>query len=253
VLPRLYEGDHAFILQNHDRRVIFMIPYGEVHTLVGTTDIPQEKFSPEPAEDEIQYLCAAINRYLRKPVSPADVVWKYAGVRPLYDDGAADASSVTRDYTLRVDDEAGRAPVLSVFGGKITTYRRLAEQALEKLAPYFPGMKGAWTDTTPLPGSDFGGRARVEHRDEFFRKFSARNPESTLRAIFRRHGTLAHEVAGEGDLGEDYGAGLTEREVDWFVQQEWARSAEDVLWRRTKAGLLMSEAQRARVAAKLGR
>jgi glycerol-3-phosphate dehydrogenase len=253
VLPKLYAGDHAFILQNHDRRVIFMIPYGDVHTLVGTTDVVQEEMSSSPGEDEVQYLCTAVNRYLAKPVAPADVVWKYAGVRPLYDDGAADASSVTRDYTLRVDDEAGAAPVLSVFGGKITTYRRLAEQAMEKLAPYFPAMKGAWTDSTPLPGSDFGGRARVEHRDEFFRKFSARNPESTLRAIFRRHGTLSHEVAGEGDLGEDYGAGLTEREVAWFVEREWARSAEDVLWRRTKAGLLMSEAQRARVAARLGR
>jgi glycerol-3-phosphate dehydrogenase len=253
VLPKLYDGDHAFILQNHDRRVVFMIPYGDLHTLVGTTDVPQERFSPEPSEDETQYLCAAVNRYLAKPVSPRDVVWKYAGVRPLYDDGAADASSVTRDYTLRVDDEAGSAPVLSVFGGKITTYRRLAEQAMDRLAPYFPRMKRAWTDATPLPGSDFGGRARVEWRDEFFGKFSGKAPESTLRALFRRHGTLAHDVAGEGDLGEDYGAGLTEREVDWFVAQEWARAAEDVLWRRTKAGLLMSEAQRARVAARLGR
>ena len=253
VLPKLYQGDHAFILQNHDRRVIFMIPYGDLHTLVGTTDVSQESvFSPTPTEEEIQYLCNSINRYLAKPARPEDVVWRYAGVRPLYDDGAADASAVTRDYTLRVDDDAGAAPVLSVFGGKITTYRRLAEQAMDRLAPYFPGIKGPWTGGTPLPGSDFGGKERVEVRDAFFARFP-KVPEATRRAIFRRHGTLAHEVAGDGELGEDYGAGLTAREVRWFTEREWARSAEDVLWRRTKAGLLMSEAQRARVATVLGK
>ena len=254
VLPRLYQGDHAFILQNHDGRVIFMIPYGDLHTLVGTTDVSQQEISsPKATSDEVLYLCSAISRYLAKPAHPEDVVWQYSGVRPLYDDGSADPSAVTRDYTLRVDDDNGAAPVLSVFGGKITTYRRLAEQAMDKLAPYFPGMRGAWTDGTPLPGSDFGGRTRVECRDEFFMKFSKKIPEPTLRAIFRRHGTLSHEVAGDGELGEDFGVGLTEREVRWFTEREWATSAEDVLWRRTKAGLLMSEAQRARVAAALGK
>jgi len=252
VLPKLYQGDHAFILQNHDRRVVFMIPYGDLHTLVGTTDVSQKEISsPRPNEDEIHYLCEAVSRYLAKPVRMAQVVWRYAGVRPLYDDGSADPSAVTRDYTLRVDDNNGAAPVLSVFGGKITTYRRLAEQAMEKLAPYFPGMKGAWTARPALPGSDFGASARVEARDAFFARFP-KIPEATKRAIFRRHGTLAHEVAGDGELGEDYGAGLTVREVRWFTEREWAQSAEDVLWRRTKAGLLMSEAQRARVAEALG-
>ena len=253
VLPKLYQGDHAFILQNHDRRVIFMIPYGDIHTLVGTTDIPQEKpFPTEISIEEIQYLCEAVSRYLAKPVAPKDVVWKYAGVRPLYDDGSPDASSVTRDYTLRVDDDAGAAPVLSVFGGKITTYRRLAEQAMERLAPYFPGMRGAWTAGVPLAGSEFGGRTRLQARDEYFARYP-KIPEPVKRAIFRRHGALSHELTGDGELGEDYGAGLTEREAKWFVEREWARSAEDVLWRRTKAGLLMSEAQRARVAQALGR
>jgi glycerol-3-phosphate dehydrogenase len=180
------------------------------------------------------------------------VIWKYAGVRPLYDDGTADPSAVTRDYTLRVDDEQGHAPVLSVFGGKITTYRRLAEQALDKLARYFPGLKPAWTSRVALSGSDFGGVARVEARDAFF----ASHPhiaESTLRGIFRRHGTHAQAVVGDGALGEDYGAGLSEREVRYFVEHEWARSAEDVLWRRSKAGLLMTPEQRERVAQVLGR
>ena len=249
VLPKLYEGEHAFILQNEDRRVIFMIPYGDLHTLVGTTDIPVagEYTHPVASAEEVEYMCRAVNRYLARPARPADVVWKYSGVRPLYDDGTADPSAVTRDYTLRVDDKAGAAPVLSVFGGKITIYRRLAEQAMDQLAPYFPGLKPAWTDGAPLSGSDFGGATRVEARDAFF----ASHPhiaESTLRGIFRRHGTHAQAVVGDGDLGEDFGAGLTEREVRYFVAQEWAQSAEDVLWRRSKAGLQMSKAQQERVA-----
>ncbi|HUN67380.1 MAG TPA: glycerol-3-phosphate dehydrogenase [Burkholderiales bacterium] len=254
VLPRLYEGEHAFILQNDDRRVIFMIPYGDLHTLVGTTDIPVagEFTHPEASAEEVDYMCRAVNRYLARPARPEDVVWKYAGVRPLYDDGTADPSAVTRDYTLRVDDEAGAAPVLSVFGGKITIYRRLAEQAMDRLAPYFPGLKPAWTSGSPLSGSDFGGVARVEARDAFFSRHR-RIPESTLRGIFRRHGTHADEVVGEGDLGEDYGAGLTEREVRYFVDQEWAQTADDVLWRRTKAALLLNRAQQERVAEALGR
>jgi glycerol-3-phosphate dehydrogenase len=249
VLPKLYEGEHAFILQNDDRRVIFMIPYGDLHTLVGTTDIPveDEDRPPEASAEEIAYLCRAVNRYLARPVRPEDVVWSYAGVRPLYDDGKADPSAVTRDYTLRVDDEAGSAPVLSVFGGKITTYRRLAEHAMEKLAAYFPGLKPAWTHRAPLSGSDFGGVPRVEARDAFFQSHPGL-PESLLRPIFRRHGTHAQSVVGDGDLGEHYGGGLTERELRYFVEHEWARTAEDVLWRRSKAGLLMTPAQRERVA-----
>jgi glycerol-3-phosphate dehydrogenase len=254
VLPRLYDGEHAFILQNDDRRVVFMIPYGDLHTLVGTTDIPAAGAyaHPEASVEEVEYMCRAVNRYLARPARPQDVVWKYSGVRPLYDDGTSDPSAVTRDYTLRVDDEAGQAPVLSVFGGKITTYRRLAEHAMEKLAPYFAGLKPAWTHRTPLAGSDFGGVPRVEARDAFFGGHP-RIPEATLRPIFRRHGAHAQAVIGDGDLGEDFGAGLTEREVRYFIEHEWAQTAEDVLWRRTKAGLLMNPAQRERVAAVIGR
>jgi glycerol-3-phosphate dehydrogenase len=254
VLPKLYEGEHAFMLQNDDRRVVFMIPYGDLHTLVGTTDVAvqDENAAPEASAEEVAYLCRAVNRYLARPARPEEVVWKYAGVRPLYDDGTADPSAVTRDYTLRLDDEAGGAPVLSVFGGKITTYRMLADHALAKLAPYFPGMKPAWTHLSPLSGSDFGGASRIEARDAFFASH-AHIPESTLRPIFRRHGTQAQAVVGDGDLGEDYGAGLTERELRYFVEHEWAQSAEDVLWRRTKAGLLMTAAQRQRVAQVLGK
>ena len=157
---------------------------------------------------------------------------------------------MTRDYTLRVDDEAGAAPALSVFGGKITTYRRLAEHALEKLVPYFPMMKRAWTESAPFPGSEFADR------DTAFGSLSARFPGlpgEVLRGVFRRHGALAPEVLGDGRLGEDYGAGLTEREVQYFVEREWATSAEDVLWRRSKAGLHMSDAQRRRLLEVMGR
>ena len=253
VVPRLYDGDHAFILQNDDRRVVFMIPYGDDHTLVGTTDVPQEDVgSAQATFSEVDYLCRAVNRYLAKPVQPGAAVWRFAGVRPLYDDGTSDPSAVTRDYTLRVDDDAGAAPVLSVFGGKITTYRRLAETVVARLAPYFPDLRPSWTESAPLLGSDFGTQSRVAARDAFFGRYP-HLPTPTLRAIFRRHGTQADKVLAGGKLGEDYGAGLSEREVQYFVDREWAHSAEDVLWRRTKCGLLMSEAQRERVRAVLGR
>jgi glycerol-3-phosphate dehydrogenase len=250
VLPKLYQGEHAFILQNDDRRVIFMIPFEHEFTLVGTTDVPVEQASAsEPSDAEVAYLCAAVGRYLERPVQAVDVRWRYAGVRPLYDDGTANPSAVTRDYTLRLDDAQGAAPVLSVFGGKITTYRRLAEQALHKLVPYFPGMKPDWTAMTPLPGSDFASRA--DARMALLERYRAL-PERVVRGVFRRHGTEAAVVLGDGRLGEDYGAGLTEREVAYLIEHEWARSAEDVLWRRTKCGLRMTEAQRRRVAQVLG-
>jgi glycerol-3-phosphate dehydrogenase len=204
----------------------------------------------DASDAEVQYLCRAVGRYLARPPSPGDVLWRYAGVRPLYDDGSEDPSAITRDYTLRVDDEQGAAPVLSVFGGKITTYRKLAEHALEKLAPYFPSMKTAWTAKAPLPGSDFTDREAA--KQEFFRRYPQVAP-NILQGVFRRHGALGGEVLGDGRVGEYYGAGLTERELGYLMNKEWARSAEDVLWRRTKCGLRMTEAQRKRVAQVIGR
>lgn len=257
VLPRLYRGEHAFILQNADRRVVFMIPYEEGFTLVGTTDMP---YDGDPAQAsasgaEVEYLCAAINRYLARPASPGQVVWSYAGVRPLYDDGRAELSAVTRDYVLRLDDAAGSAPVLSVYGGKLTTFRRLAERAMAKLGAYFPGMKGAWTAGATLPGSDFGGVGREQFRAAFAARYRAL-PGAVVKGIFRRHGALGAEVLGDArhaaDLGEDFGAGLCEREVRYLVKHEWAASAEDVLWRRTKCGLHLDARARARVAEFIG-
>jgi glycerol-3-phosphate dehydrogenase len=252
VVPRRYEGEHAFLLQNDDRRIVFMIPFEERFTLIGTTDVPLQG-DPEAVratDAEVEYLCRAVSRYLARRVQPSEVLWRFAGVRPLYDDGSGDPSAITRDYTLRVDDAEGGAPVLSVFGGKITTYRRLAEHALDKLARYFPEARGHWTERTPLPGSDL--RTREDARREIFSQYRSL-PVPVVEAVFKRHGSLAAEVLGDGITGEHYGAGLTERELRYFIAREWATSADDVLWRRSKAGLHLDAGQRARVAEVIGR
>ncbi len=243
VVPRLYPGEHAFILQNDDRRVVFMIPYQGSYTLVGTTDIPVSAAAeiPQASVEEIEYLCRAVNRYLQQPVVPQDVLWSYAGVRPLYDDGSANPSAVTRDYTLRLDDDAGSAPVLSVFGGKITTYRKLAEHVLEKLAPWFPDMKSAWTDTSPLPGGEPATETELSAAWQTL-------PPAVIDAIVNRHGSrISHvllNVKSAADLGTDFGGNLYAREIDYMIEHEWAQTGDDVLYRRSKAGLHMTASQR---------
>ena len=248
VVPRAYAGEHAFILQNDDRRVVFMIPYEARYTLIGTTDVA---FDGDPARpgasaEEIGYLCCAVNRYLARPLAPADVVWSYAGIRPLYDDGSADPSAVTRDYTLRLDADQGAAPVLSVFGGKITTYRKLAEHALDQLAPWFPHGKAAWTANASLPGGELDGS--LEAYCARLAAEYATLPASLLPALARRHGSLARRVLQgvrtESDLGTHFGADLYAREVDYMLKHEWAVSGEDILYRRTKAGLHLAPKQR---------
>ncbi|HEX7328894.1 MAG TPA: glycerol-3-phosphate dehydrogenase [Casimicrobiaceae bacterium] len=256
VVPRVHEADHAYILQNADRRIVFVIPYQDRYSLIGTTDIPVD--SPTtPAIDaaETDYLLAIANAYLVRPLAASDIVWTYSGVRPLYDDGASDPSSVTRDYVLKTETVGAGAPLLSIYGGKITTYRRLAEAALAELARFLPGMGPAWTSGPALPGGDLPQRDRAAWLAELCRRYPALDP-GLLRGIARRHGTRATAVLGDAkaaaDLGEDFGAGLTEREVAWLVAEEWAHDADDVLWRRTKCGLPMTAAQRERVAARLG-
>ena len=255
VIPRIHEERHAFILQNPDRRVIFMIPYERQFTLVGTTDVPvtRDDYRARISRQEIDYLCEAASRYAEKPITPGMVVWSYSGVRPLYDDGTENPSAVTRDYHLLLDTgaEPDGAPVLSVFGGKITTYRRLAEQVMEKLSGRFPG-KPAWTHAEPLPGGNLDGRTFRGLLLDYRRRFP-RLPKVWLTRVLRRHGVLAEEIIGnareERGLGRNFGGGLYECELEYLVTNEWVREAEDALWRRTKCGLHMSTAEKMQVRA----
>jgi glycerol-3-phosphate dehydrogenase len=253
VVPRLYEGDHAFILQNSDQRIVFIIPYERSFSVIGTTDIPaREGEKPVCTQEEIDYLCGIASHYMVKPVRPSDVVWTYSGVRPLFDDGDDDPSAVTRDYHLEVDGAVGTAPLLSVFGGKITTYRRLAEHALRDLAPHYPHMGVEWTATRAVADGELADAPTFE---EAFDTFVASActvkpglPKELVRVLARRHGVgiddLLTGVQTVADLGQHFGGYLYEVEVRHLVRDEWAVDAEDVLWRRTKEGLHMTQAER---------
>ena len=257
VVPRLYDGPQAYILQNADRRIMFAIPYEERFTLIGTTDIP---FEDDPQQvrissDETEYLCAGISHYFKRQVTPDDVVWSYAGVRPLFDDAAADASAVTRDYVLDVDTGGDGAPLLSIFGGKITTSRRLAEHALEKLRPFLPNPGRPWTDRSSLPGGDLGEGGF----DGFLARLRQARPflgDALSYRLARNYGSCSDRILGDArsrdELGRDFGGGLTAREVDYLVEVEWARTPDDVLWRRSRLGLHVPDATRERLADYMG-
>jgi len=253
VVPRLFDHDKAYFLQGSDGRIVFAIPYEGDFTLIGTTDAdhddPDTAVRCSPAERD--YLCAFASRYLRRPVTPADVVHSYAGVRPLYDDGASSATAATRDYVLHLDTSAG-APALHVFGGKITTYRRLAQAALGRIGTVLPVAGGDWTAGAALPGGDFpldGVRALVS---DLRARHPFLTPARALRLV-RAYGTDTREILGTArraeDLGRDFGAGLSEAELAWMMRREWAETAEDALWRRSKLGLHLDAAAQAEVAA----
>ncbi len=250
VVPRLYAGNHAYILQNPDRRVVFLLPYEEEYTAIGTTEVPMKDPDRVPtcAQAEIAYLCDAASRYTATPVTREQVVWAWSGVRPLFDDGHGNASSVSRDYVLHLD--ANGPPLVSVFGGKITTYRALAEAVLQKLERWL-GRRRAWTASEPLAGGDFGGSGFAKLVEVYQSRYPAL-PAQWLTRLLRRHGTCAAEILGdaasEADLGRNFGGGLYEREIRYLVEREWAMEAEDILWRRTKCGLGMSAAQRGALA-----
>ncbi|AXA27550.1 glycerol-3-phosphate dehydrogenase [Pseudomonas putida] len=247
IVPRLYEGEHAYILQNEDQRIVFCIPYLDRFTLIGTTD---REYSGDPAkvaitDAETDYLLKVVNEHFNHQLSRADIQHTYSGVRPLCNDESDNPSAVTRDYTLALSASEGQAPLLSVFGGKLTTYRKLAESAMTELKPFFPQMRGSWTASAPLPGGE--GMTSVQ---------------ALVDAVLARHGWLPVDIAkrwvltygsrvwrllegvqGPDDLGQSIGGGLFSREVDYLCAAEWAVSVDDILWRRTKLGLFTNAAE----------
>ena len=247
VVDKLYDHDRCYIFQNTDGRICFAIPYEGNFTLIGTTDEDHkgDPGNPQISTSERDYLLASVSEYFKRPVTAEMVRWSYAGIRPLYDDGASKAQEATREYVLKLDAPQGEPPLLSVFGGKITTFRKLAEAVMEKIGPFFADLKPAWTAPVALPGGDFPF-AEVESRiSDFQRRYSFLTPRNARR-IFRAYGTRAERLF-EGarfaaDLGESFGM-LSAREVDYLVQEEWARTPEDILWRRSKLGLHLSPAE----------
>jgi glycerol-3-phosphate dehydrogenase len=252
IVRRLYDGAQAYTLQNADGRVVFAIPYEDDFTLVGTTDVP---FEGDPAEvhadvNEVAYLCGLVSGYLKAPVTPRDVVWTYSGVRPLYDDGEVSASTVTRDYVFDMDTPQGEAPLLSVFGGKLTTYRKLAEHALSKLLPVMQITKAPWTKTATLPGGDIPRGDLAAFVSEQLRRHPYA-PQALIRRLCRSYGTRIERILGSarelGDLGAEVAPSVYEAELSLMRDEEWARTGDDALWRRSKLGLHLDPEARARV------
>jgi glycerol-3-phosphate dehydrogenase len=258
IVPRLYDHPCPYILQHTDRRIVFVIPYERTFSLIGTTDVDYqgEPSQVDIGDDEIDYLCHVVSRYFREPLRPDQVEWTYAGVRPLYDDANRDVSAITRDYVFDLDEPEDDAPLLSVFGGKITTSRKLAEHALDQLRPAMRFEGGAWTAGAPLPGGDLPDADFAA----FLRALQTERPwlpadlaRRYARAYGTRVGAVLDGARGLDDLGEPLGDGLYEAEVDYLVREEWAQTVEDILFRRSKLGLHVSDATAARLRAWLGR
>uniref|UniRef100_A0A914XU36 Glycerol-3-phosphate dehydrogenase n=1 Tax=Panagrolaimus superbus TaxID=310955 RepID=A0A914XU36_9BILA len=251
VVPRVHTQKQAYILQNEDKRIVFVIPWMDEFSIIGTTDV-EYKGDPKAVkieESEINYLLNVYNTHFKKQLSRDDIVWTYSGVRPLCDDESDSPQAITRDYTLDIHDENGKAPLLSVFGGKLTTYRKLAEHALEKLTPYYQGIGPAWTKESVLPGGAIEG-----DRDDYAARLRRRYPfltESLARHYARTYGSNSELLLGNAgtvsDLGEDFGHEFYEAELKYLVDHEWVRRADDALWRRTKQGMWLNADQQSRV------
>jgi len=250
VVPAIFDHGRAYIFQNADNRIIFAIPYERDFTLIGTTDVD---FDGSPDEvnasaEEVAYLCSAASEYFREPITADDVVWSYSGVRPLFDDGSGTAQEATRDYVLDLQIKEGEPPVLNIFGGKITTYRRLAEEVLEKLKPYCGVFTRKWTAQSSLPGGDFAVDGLPALTIDLQNTYPSVD-ERVIQRYARSYGTRARDilggVTGEDDLGRHFGGGLYQREVEYLIDKEWAISAEDILWRRTKLGLRLNKKETA--------
>ena len=250
VVRKKFDDPRAYFFQNPDNRIIFAIPYQNDFTLIGTTD---QDYKGDPkdvkiTQTEIDYLCNAASEYFVEPVRPDDIVWTYSGVRPLFDDGATKAQEATRDYVLKVEQGAGEAPILNVFGGKLTTYRRLAESALEKIAEAIGAKGEKWTARSSLPGGDFavtGYQAEVEKVKIKYRFLKPSHAARLVRLYGTKVDVLLQKVNDEAGLGRHFGADLYEAEVRYLMAHEWAMNAEDILWRRTKLGLSLSEQEKA--------
>ena len=248
VVARKFDDPRAFFFQNKDERIIFAIPYEEGFTLIGTTDhdYQGDPGVSEITEGEIEYLCEMASEYFSDAVEPKDVVWTYSGVRPLYDDGASAAQEATRDYVLVTEGEEGEAPLVNVFGGKITTYRRLAEAVMEKIERRLGKKGGSWTRGAPLPGGGFSATGFDDLLAELQQRYTFLTPEHARR-LLRLYGTDALDILGDAtslaDLGQHFGADLYAAEVDHLVQREWARTTDDILWRRTKRGLVLTDSE----------
>lgn len=248
VFKRLYPGNHAYLLQHPDKRIIFVIPYQNDFTLIGTTDVPYQGNPANPTMDkaEKQYLCDIVNQYFKTSINAQDAVWEYSGVRPLVSQSKNNASEVTRGYRLELHDQPNQAPLLSVFGGKLTTHRHLAEDAMAQVKKVFPHLGPSWTATTPLPGGDLptdsftGFLQRMQHDYPWL-------PKQMVIRISSAYGTRCHQWLKDcqslTDLGQHFGGTLYEKEVQFLINTEWAQTVEDVLWRRTKQGLYFSAAE----------
>ncbi len=249
VVPKLYDGEHAYILQNNDQRIVFVIPYQLKFSLIGTTDI---LFSGDPNQvsistDEINYLCEVVNNYFSKTISANDIVWSYAGVRPLFSTREQQPAKISREYYLELNENNNQAPILNVFGGKLTTFRKLAEDALAKLKPYFPQMGKPWTEFEPLPGGDLQGRSFAQFLTAMQQQYSWL-PEEIVQRYVESYGSninhLLADITCMEDLGEHFGAGLYEKEIKYLMKHEWAQTLDDIIWRRSKLGLFLTLKQK---------
>ena len=247
VVGKIFEHDRAYIFQNQDGRIIFAIPYEDRFTLIGTTDVDvgDDPDAAAISEDEITYLLSAAGEYFREPIRRDDVVWTYSGIRPLFDDGEQTAQEITRDYVLSVEAADGQAPLLNIFGGKITTYRHLAEEALSKLEGWLPGLSAAWTEGAPLPGGAFAP-SEVDGLAQKIRSHAPSLSDGQVARLARTYGTMALDWPA-AELDDDLAGGLLAGEVRHLMAHEWALTAEDVLWRRTKMGLRLGPDQVAKL------
>ncbi|PWC11734.1 glycerol-3-phosphate dehydrogenase [Brenneria roseae subsp. americana] len=250
VVPRVHTQPQAYILQNKDHRIVFVIPWQDEFSIIGTTDVEYhgDPHNVKIDDNEVSYLLDVYNDHFKKQLTREDIVWTYSGVRPLCDDESDSPQAITRDYTLSVEDDNGQAPLLSVFGGKLTTYRKLAEHALDKLQKYYPQAGKAWTKNAVLPGGDIAG-TREDYAAALRRRFNV--PEALARRYSRTYGSNSELILantnGISELGENFGHDLYEAELRYLVEKEWAITLDDVIWRRTKLGMLLSETQKQRI------